>query len=230
MNRTESQDRLHGYTLKNAQRLDMSYDEARRFTIDVHPSLARKADAELLDGLSPSGKLVALAGRHAEERGYSKQSLGGFIKARREELGISPRNLGLACGCNAEDILAFEGGDLRNLEKARLTLLAGKLKVTLSALQDLIPSKDSSGHKIRVKLEKFTDDVLRVAHENPEIWREYELDGRDPAMGEASFEALRRAYNYQDEHPEVAFIDAVQIVFNRDRELFKTYDVGKNPR
>lgn len=233
---TASELMLREYAINMRDSCGMSYQTALRIVLEGQKELvakaeeevsdqAARADAEMLDELTPSGRMVVLSGRQAA-RGYAKESLGSFIKRRRRELEISVKDLGLACGCDASVITSIEAGDFDSLQKLRLSLLAKKLKVTLSALTELVPQKDGSGRKVRSKLEFTLDDAREAARKNPEANRAYELDGRNPSMGDASREAMSRACAYQVKHPEVGFREAVEIVFTGDKELYSRYDKG----
>ncbi len=237
---TASEILLREYAINMRDSCGLSYQEALAIVLDGHKDLAAKAaeevkdqaakaDREMLDGLTPSGKMVVLSSRQAA-RGYKEETLGSFIRRRRKELGLSTKELGLACGCDAATIASIESGDFSNLEKARLSLLSKKLKVTLSALQELVPTRDGSGKKVRSKLEFTLDDVREAAKLNPEAYRAYDRNGLSPTMGDASWTAVSRACAYQRAHPEVGFREAIEVVFKNDQELYSRYDTGEISR
>lgn len=240
MNLTASELELREYAINMRDSCNMSYATALGIVLDTHKDLVAKANGEVaeasakaaekeLDELTPSGKMVVLASRQAS-RGYKEESLGDFVRRRRKELGLSSRELALACGCGEATIASIEGGNFGDLEKVRLTLLAKKLKVTLAALQDLIPTRDARGKRVRSKLQFTLDDVRTAAELHPKAYQEYDRAGQSSTMGDASWAALYKAYAYMDAHPGVEFREAVTVVFETDQELYSQYDTGQVSR
>ncbi|MDN5289886.1 MAG: repressor LexA [Anaerophaga sp.] len=80
-------------------------------------------------------------------------NVGEKIKARRLELGLTLNDIGKACGVSKSTAMKWENGEIENMKRDKIVLLAKALRVDPSyvlGMEDEIKPRTSKGIKIPV--------------------------------------------------------------------------------
>lgn len=110
------------------------------------------------------------------------QSIGQFIKAKREELGLTQQQLANKLEITAATLSLYESGD-RNPDLNKLEKIAKELEVSMAALLDIeIPQADLD---IALRSEKLGNDDIKEVRKYIQTLK-YARQARQKAKSDAS--------------------------------------------